>query len=171
MLAMIVSGTATKPMVHGSTPNIGSAMEPDSGAPKRRALMKDSTSAWPKTYTSVLPGVNWRSTWKSPMNTGICTSIGRQPPSGLTPCSDWIFCISIASFWRSLPYFSRNFCICGANSCILRIDRTELMAGFSRMIRRVKTRNTTESAHAIPLSGLMMNPKTLCQNHMMADTG
>ena len=28
-----------------------------------------------------------RSTWNRPMNTGICTSIGRQPPSGLTPCS------------------------------------------------------------------------------------
>ena len=87
------------------------------------------------------------------MNTGICTSTGRQPPSGLTPCSVCSFCISIAIFWRSSPYFFLSFWISGANSCILRIERTWLMNGLNRNARRVNTRNTTASAQAKPLFG------------------
>ena len=58
------------------------------------------------------------------MNTGTCTSTGRQPPSGLTPCWLCSFCVSAASFCRSLPYFALSFCTSGANSCILRMERT-----------------------------------------------
>ena len=44
--------------------------------------------------------------------------------SGLAPFCCWSFCISVASFWRSFAYFFRSFCISGAISCILRMERT-----------------------------------------------
>lgn len=87
------------------------------------------------------------------MNTGICTSTGRQPPSGLKPCWVCSFCISAAIFWRSLPYLSFSFWISGPNSCILRIERTWLTNGLNSSIRRVNTRNTTASAQPTPLPG------------------
>jgi len=58
------------------------------------------------------------------MNTGTCTRTGRQPPSGLTPCSFWSRCISSVCFCLSFAYFFRSLAISGWNSCILRIERT-----------------------------------------------
>ena len=105
------------------------------------------------------------------MKTGSCTSRGRQPPRGLTPCSFWSFCISSASFCRSFLYFSCSFLICGWNSCIFRIERTWLMKGLISSARRVKTRKMTESAQPRPLAGPRTKLNTSCQNHMIPDTG
>ncbi len=44
------------------------------------------------------------------MKTGIWASIGRQPRSGLNPCSFCSFCISSVIFTRSLAYFFRIAC-------------------------------------------------------------
>ncbi len=105
------------------------------------------------------------------MNTGICSSIGRQPPIGLNPCSRWSFCISCA--WRclSLAYFFWIFFISGANCCIARIERTCFTNGLNMIARRVKTRNMMPSAQAIPLESPKTCPNTQCQHHRMKDTG
>ena len=64
------------------------------------------------------------------MNTGTCTSTGRQPASGLTPWSFCRRCISSACFCRSFAYFLRSLAISGWNSCILRMERTWLTNGL-----------------------------------------
>ena len=107
------------------------------------------------------------------MNTGIWIRIGRQPPSGLTPCCDCSFCISCAMRCLSLPYFFFSFWISGANSCILRMERTWLTNGLNKIARSVNTRNITASAHAMPLSGPRngIAPNTVCQNPRIMTPG
>jgi hypothetical protein len=39
------------------------------------------------------------------------------------------------------------------------------------MARSVKTRKATDSAQASPLAGSINVPKTVCQNHKIAETG
>lgn len=94
--------------------------------------------------------LNERSTWNRPMNTGICSSIGRQPSRGLKPCSFWSFCISSVILTRSLAYFFRIAWSCGLISCIFFVVRICFTKGLYRIARRVNTRNTTDSAQAMP---------------------
>ena len=108
------------------------------------------------------------------MKTGPWIRTGRQPATGLTPCSFWSFCISAACFCLSFAYFLRTFCSSGWNSCILRIERTWPTNGLYRMARRVKTRKMTLSAHAMP----PFNPSpgsrklnTSCQILRIQETG
>ena len=108
------------------------------------------------------------------MNTGSCTRTGRQPATGLTPCSFCSRCISAACFCLSLAYFLRSFAISGWNSCIFRIDRTCETNGLYRNARSVKTRNTTASAQAMPPPD-PLSPKralnALCHTQRMNETG
>src|SRR5215467_1961652 len=59
------------------------------GAPNNFAL--DALSNWDVVqpyrvcWWMDMPGLRCRSTWNRPMKTGICTTIGRQPISGLAP--------------------------------------------------------------------------------------
>ena len=94
------------------------------------------------------------------MNTGICSSIGRQPPSGLKPCSRWSFCISCAWRCRSFAYFFWSFLISGANSCIFRIERTCFTNGLNMIARSVKTRNMMPSTQEMPLDSPNTCPNT-----------
>src|SRR5437899_6270154 len=59
----------------------------------------------------------------SPKNTGNCTSIGKQPLTGLTLFffhSSHCFC---ENFCGSLLYFSWSALICGARACIRLAER------------------------------------------------
>jgi hypothetical protein len=105
------------------------------------------------------------------MKIGICTSIGRQEASGLTPISFWSLRISIACVCWSLEYFERISCIRGCISCILRPERSWLIIGFSRMTRIVTTRKMIDSAQVTPESGSRMRPQALCQNHRTHEIG
>ena len=115
--------------------------------------------------------VNARSTWFRPMNTGICRSIGRQLPSGLTPCSRWSFCISCAWRCRSFAYFFWTFFISGAKSCIFFIDRTWFTNGLNMMPRTVNVRKMMPRIQEMAEASPNAKPKTLCQHHKMKDTG
>ncbi|MDT4826724.1 hypothetical protein FQZ97_600420 [compost metagenome] len=59
------------------------------------------------------------STQYSAMNTGICTTIGRQPPSGLIFSVRYISIMAALSFCLSSPYFSFRACNRGA-TCFMR---------------------------------------------------
>src|SRR5690554_8188245 len=56
-------------------------------------------------------------------NTGICTKIGKQPPSGLIFSFLYSSIMPWDSFWRSSPYCSRSACILGATRRMLAMDR------------------------------------------------
>ena len=62
------------------------------------------------------------STQYSAMNTGICTRIGKQPPSGLIFSVLYSSIIAWFIFCRSLPYISRILVSRGVTSFIFAID-------------------------------------------------
>jgi len=62
------------------------------------------------------------STQYSAMNTGICTRIGRQPPSGLIFSVLYSSIIARFIFCLSLPYCSRIFIRRGVTSFMRAID-------------------------------------------------
>ena len=105
------------------------------------------------------------------MNTTDCTTAGRQPASGLTPASLFSRIISSLSRWRSPLYFSRSFFISGWTACIFIWLSICFMNSRNNRPRRVKTRKTTDSTHAHGLLAPMNDPKTLCQTHMIPETG
>src|SRR5690606_15940115 len=63
------------------------------------------------------------STQYSAMNTGICTTIGRQPPSGLIFSVRYISIMAAFSLALSSPNFSFRCCMRGATSFIFAIER------------------------------------------------
>ena len=63
------------------------------------------------------------STQYSAMNTGICTRIGKQPPSGLIFSVLYSSIIAWFIFWRSCSYISRILVMRGVTSFIFAIDR------------------------------------------------
>ena len=77
-------------------------------------------------------------TWYSEMNSGICSSSGRQPSSGL-PCS---FCSFMTSWFMrclSFLYFSRISLIRGCSICIVRCARTDRTKSGKIRIRTITT--------------------------------
>ena len=85
--------------------------------------MRVSVGDMPSCPIPVAVRLNDRSTWNKPMKTGICSSIGRQPRSGLNPCSFCSFCISSVILTRSLAYFLRIAWSSGLISCIFFVVR------------------------------------------------
>ncbi len=105
-------------------------------------------------------GWRWLKTWNSAMNSGICSTIGRHPSSGL-PCSLCNAMISAFIFCLSCPCFSRISLILGCIICIVRWDFTCLTNSGKIRIRTQITNRTTENAHAKKLSYPKMGPKPL----------
>ena len=84
------------------------------------------------------------------MNTGNCSTSGRQEPNGLTLFSRYNFIISWD--WRSLSclYFAWISFICGASACIRTIDLIWRNVSGTSTARTQIVSNTIEKPQLIP---------------------
>ena len=113
-----------------------------------------------------LLGLSELSTRNRAMKTGICRTRGRQPASGLAPCSFQSAIISWLSFSLSFLYLACSSFIFGCNTCIARWFLICLTNSGNSTSRIAIVRKTIDRAHAQAL----WLPKTSANTVWMCTT-
>src|SRR5579859_1262805 len=94
----------------------------------------------------------YRSTLNRPKKIGICSTIGRQPISGLTPASWYSFIVSAFRVSLSPLYFLRSSEIRGVSAVIARCVCICLMNSGTRISRMITTSTMIVSTQVTPLA-------------------